>query len=465
MRLDATLPERVAALHALEQRHALFAAQVDGWSAWRVLRNPLQRLAEALPLAQPPSSTVARVLNAARATLGLLAVLVRAPRRELLVKTCRSGLRMKSGDGYRDVYFDGLLEQGYSFLKIEEVNSPDFAQQAARARFPAGLDPVVFTFWGKVLGSLFPLRSARRFCDELAPLLQREVGIEVGARWLQGRISTAFWQARLYGLLLRRVRPRAVLVSDTGEYGLSIACKRHQVRFIELQHGVFDAQHPDAIPAQAPGSAAQLILPDVLACRGAFWIAQLDGTRQGRDHAIAVGNELIDQAQQRRRLRPRGAVRRLVLTSQGLDSARLAAWVGELVASADSGLDWELAIKLHPVYDADNRAFDGLGADPRIRVIGGAEQPNVFDLLAEADLHLSIASACHYDAAALGVPSVIIPLAGHEAMLHAADGRLIHLAGAPAGVWPLLAREGGADLDGARFSAPGFLNNMRRLLA
>lgn len=463
MQLDAGQPSRLTVLHALERRYDLFGYRVDGWSAWRVLRNPLHRQAEALPLAQPARANASRVLTALRGSLRLLALLIGGSRRELLVKTCRSGLRLPEGDRFRDVYFDGLLATGRSYVKLEEINSPNFERQAAAARFPATLDPVVFTFWGMVLARLLPVRSARAYCGRVSALLEQEAGLVVSSRWLISRISTAYWQSRLYGVLLRRLRPQAALVSDTGEYGLSIACKRHGVRFVELQHGVFDADHPDAIPAWVNGTPAELLLPDTLACRGDYWIEQLAGTRQGRDHASAVGNELIDLARERRIRRGARSEMLLVLSSQGLDSERLARWVAEFVAAAPDDLAWRLAIKLHPVYDAGNRSFDLYG-DSRISVIGGADLPNIFDLLADADLHLSIASACHFDAAALGVPSVVIPLAGHEAMLTAIDGRLIHLASRPGDPWNL-GPGGAVEAEARRYSEPGFVFNLARLLA
>lgn len=463
MKRDLGKPSRLEALHMIERQYDLFGYRIDGWSAWRVLRNPLSRQAEALPLAQPARANGLRAFRALWGSISLLCQLIRGRRRELLVKTCRSGLRLPEGERFRDVYFDGLLATGYSYIKLEEINSPNFEQQAAVARFPATLNPVVFTFWGMVLARLLPMRSANVYCRRVSMLLAEEVGLVVPSRWLLMRVSTAYWQARIYGLLLRRLQPKAVLVSDTGEYGLSIACRRHGVRFIELQHGVFDAEHPDAIPDWVNGSPTELLLPDTLACRGNYWIEQLRGTRQGRDHACPVGNELIDLARERRTRRGVRSGLRLVLSSQGLDSERLAGWIQEFVVAAPVDVVWRLTIKLHPVYDADNRSFDSLN-DPRISVISGAELPNIFDLLADADLHLSIASACHFDAAALGVPSVVIPLAGHEAMLTAIDGRLIHLAQRPSDPWKV---HGDATLgaDANHYSEPGFIFNLAGLLA
>lgn len=463
MKRDGASYARLAALSVLERHNDLFAFQIDGWSAWRVLRNPLYRMAEALPLAQPARANTSRVIAALAGTVSFVKHLLWGRQRDCLVKTCRSGLRIQVGDHFRDVYFDGVLATGNPYFKLEEINSPDFEYQASRALFPSQLDPVVFTFWGMALACMLPVSAARPFCDALAQALQREVGLTVSSRWLLLRVSTAYWQSRLYTLLLKCLRPKVVLVSDTGEYAIIIACKRMGIKLIELQHGVFDAMHPDAIPVWANGSAAQLLLPDILACRGDYWVAKLAGTRQGRDHARAVGCELIDLARERRRMRAPGGPVRVVLSSQGLDSERLAQWCMAFVAAAPAGVEWALIIKLHPVYDAKTTYFDALRRLPRVQIISGYELPNIYDLLADADLHLSIASACHFDAAALGVPSGIIPLTGHECMLSAVDNRFIHLVLRPEDAWSLYGQVLSVT-EGYRFSAPDFVSQITCLL-
>jgi len=454
---------RLEAFFALERKHDLFSYRVDGWSAWRVMRNPVYWLVADLPLAKPGRPAYARILEAVRGTLTLVRLVANSSQRDLLVKTCRSALRVKRGAQYEDVYFDSLLRRGYSCVKLEEINSPDFEMQAAAAWKPADLDPIVFTFWGRVLGRLVPA-DAMSFCRFVAGCLHSELQIVVDPHWLLMRVSTVVWQARLYRLLLARIRPHAVMVSDTGEYGLRLAAHRQGIRFIELQHGVFDAGQPDAIPLWVEGSVAELILPDVLATRGSYWNEQLANTRQGRDHAVAVGDAMTDSARARRNVRTKGGVH-LVLTSQGLDTARLVGWIEELARCAPTSLDWRLSVKLHPLYDRNSRAFESLKSDERIRIISGAEQPNVFELLAESDLHLTIASACHFDAAAIGVRSMIIPLSGHELVANTVDGKLFFLAHAPSDVWDVVTRPPAFDpVHADRFSVPGYVENLSALL-
>ncbi len=465
MAASSTVPARIQALFELERRHDLFAFRVDGWSPWRVMRNAVHRGMMALPMGNTQQANGRRVMQALAATVRLAWTLMTVGRRDLLVKTCRSGLRLQQGSRFRDVYFDGLLAQGWSHFKLEEINSPHFDRQAAAAMHPAHLDPVVFTFWGRVLGHLFPVREAREFCEFTSRLLQAEVAYTVRPNWLMMRVSTVYWQARIYHVLLSRLRPHSVLVSDTGDYALRIASERVGARFIELQHGVFDEQHPDAVPGWVEGETHALVLPDVLACRGSYWIERLAATRQGQHLAIAVGNELIDMARAKRSQRNASdATYRLLLTTQGLDSEALAVWIQRLLACAPSNTGFELTIKLHPVYDMHTRAYDALAHDPRVRVIPGAEPPNVFDLLAAADLHLSISSACHFDAASIGLTTMVVPLTGHEAMFSVVDDVQVFVANEPVEVWHRLAQRRGDLPQGERFATPGFINNFRKLL-
>lgn len=462
MATDQKRAERLRGFEVMEREHALFDYRVDGWSAWRVLRFPVHLTMLGLPMALQTRPQWIRILEALRATPRYLWLLATAGRLDLFVKTCRTALRLRLGDKFRDVYFDALIERGYSALKLEEINSPNFEAQAAAAWRPSDLNPIVFTFWGRVLGKLFPV-DAGEFCKKVSDLLRQYADTSIEPGWLLAQLSSLYWQIRLYSLLLRRVRPRAAFIADTGEYALRIAAKRNGIPLVEMQHGVFDNDHPDAVPLWATGTPAELVLPDILACYGDYWIERLEGTHQGATCAIPVGNQLIENARQRRRKRGPTAARHLVLTSQGIDTVRLAQWVADMVAAAPSGLDWRLSIKLHPAFDVTAGAFSILRSE-RVAIIGGAAEPNVYDLLADADMHLSIASACHFDAAALAVPTVIIPLAGHEPMLKLVDGEQFFLASRPAEVWSLTNTK---EPDLARshaFAAPGFADNLEKIL-
>lgn len=454
---------RTAQLYALEREERLFDARHAGISPWRTMRSMVYDQVLALPLSGVSVPTGRRIGDALRATFTFARLALMGRRTELLIKSCVSGLRTRQGEQWLDVYFDPLLDTGIGHVKLIEVNSPEFEDQRRAARFPSHLDPVLFSFWGKILGTLFPARLGG-FDRRVSGLLRDRLGVDISAAALRMRVSTVLWQARLYGILLQRLMPRAVLVSDTGEFGLRLACGRAGIPFVELQHGVFDSEHPNAVPADVGGSAAELLLPDGFIARGTFWLEQLRDTRQGTGCARPVGNPVIDATRARRKRSRADQTIRVVVTSQGLASDALAEWLSHAVASAPADLDWRMSIKLHPVFDARNRAFTELAKHVRVDVIGGADEPNVYELLADADLHLSIASACHFDAVSLGVPSMVLPLPGHEGVSYAVDERSIFLAAQPDDVWSLASRARDVAVEYARFSTPDFVRNVTDLL-
>ena len=455
--------DRIEALCAFERRHRLFEARVDGWSPWRVLRGVVQLAARRLPLGESTEPQGTRVTRALGAVAGLVGVMFRPPRAQALVKTCRTALRARQGDQFRDVYFDGLLERGLTYLKLEELNSSAFEAQARLARHPSAFDPIAFSFLGRILGTLAPLSEGRAFCDRLCVLLREDLNLDFEPKVLLRQLSTVYWQARIYGMLLRRVRPEIVLVSDTGDFGLVLAARRSGTPVIELQHGVFDALHRHAIPVEYEGNPDSLILPDALACRGQFWIDQLVSTVQG-GLCVPVGNEMIDEARiEQSRRNPRDPAL-IVVSSQGYDTDAVADWVSAMAETGPDSFDWQIIIKMHPSYDAGTRSYDRFASCPGVHVQSGSEAPSIFDLLAHADLHLSVSSACLFDAAALGVPSGLLPFKTHDSLLHAVDDRALTLLTRPDQAWELLQRGRLEDEEAARFARPGFLENMQEMI-
>lgn len=452
--------ETVAArLRRIEAQARLFEDRIDDWSPWRVMRNVVDRTASSMHTTIPGRSDFTRGWAALAGAASLLHILVVGRRVDLVVKTARSALREQIGGRFRDVQFDSLLDHAASSLKIEEDNAPAFAARARRAHRAADLDASTFTLFGRVMGRLAPAPLGD-FASRAHAALSAEFDRVPTPAELLMRVSTVRWQARLYGLLLRRVRPRAVLVSDTGEYALILACRRLGVPIIELQHGLFDISHPDAVPLEA-GPPAQMLVPHAFACRSRYWIGRLVGTHQG-EVAVPVGSEAIDRARSMRAARPTGNLYRVVVASQGIDVERIATWLTDAVSCAPTDLDWRMTIKLHPAYDATTTAFNALARHPRVTVVPGADSPSLLDLLAQADIHLSISSAGHFDALALGVPSGVLPFNSWEDVGPALEEGRLTMMESPASLW---ARMKPVDPDRvAEYSEPDFLKQINALI-
>lgn len=459
---DFDFAARAAKFHAFEQHHDLFAVEVAGFSAWRVMRNFLFNAYQGYSPRVANVPTARRVVLAMRALVALLIVLIVGGQRQVLFKGAASALRFRINGKWADPGIDPLIEAGISTLKLVQLNSASFAPRAAGALHRGAIDPSIFSLLGRILGWLRPVVDMG-FCARTAKLLSDELGLIVSPATLNMRVSTVMWQARIYALLIRRIRPNAVIVSDTGDYALCRACQLQAVPFIEIQHGIFDHLHPDAVPDTAAGTAVSLLIPDLLAVKGSYWAARLKGFRQA-EVAVPVGSHAVDHWRSfRSSLYSAARARHIVVTSQGWAIAEMIAWLQQAVAEAPVTLDWCMTVKLHPMYDK-RQDFDVLTAmGERIRILTGSEDPGIYELLASADLHLSITSACHFDAAAMGVGSAMMPLRNHESLMYAVEDGTVQLVDRPGDLWQLLS-DGSTTPDAEQFCASGYVERMVALL-
>lgn len=383
---------------------------------------------------------------------------------DILIKTCRSALKIKHGEKYIDSYFDAILNDGYRYFKLEEINTTKFKIQARRIKYPSNLDPVFFNFWGRIFSRFAPSDIAI-ICKKLADIICRDTNIVVNQEDLIRQAVSIYWQSVLYEVLLKRIRPKIVLLSDTGDYALRIASIKCNIPVIELQHGIFNNSHPDAVPDWTCESNNTLLLPDILACRGDFWIRELNNTRLGASNAIAVGFAPIDLARKSRIQKNRSNRTKIItLTTQGLDRENLLKWIIDFIECAPTEITWHLYIKLHPYYDSDPEKYSELAIRRNITVVAGDSDPETFDLINSSDLHLSISSACHFDAAALGVPTGIIPLSGHSTILHLVDDISINLVKHPRDAWRLIEKKDEIVINSTYYCARDFKSNMTKII-
>ena len=453
--------DRAIKFYAFEKRHELFAFTRSGFSSWRVMRNLVFQMHQQNAPTIGNVPRLIRLFIAAAAIAKLVFILVLPPKADWIFKGCVSALRWRVGSQWLDPALDPLLDQGYKAFKIIEVNSSFFRDQAKNAAYPNDLEPSAFTLLGRVLGLLLPVDIAD-FDVRTANLISQELNVDVAPSVLRFRVSTVVWQARLYGLLLRRIMPKNVIVTDTGEYGLRLACLHLGIPFYEVQHGVFDSLHPDAIPEEASGNDQELLIPDILLAKGQFWIDQLAGYRNGRV-AVPVGSAIIDYWRKFGKGHERGPEVHIVITTQGVAVPQIIEQLRSIIAAAPKGLNWRMSLKLHPVYDKIENYRKAFLSDGRVTILEGSSDPNIYELLATSDLHLSISSACHFDALALDVPSLMLPLPTHENLLYAVDAGGLVLVTSPVDVWTALQTDGPRP-DSKYFCQPEYVINVRNCL-
>ena len=392
-------------------------------------------------------------------------------RREVLAQSYASALLEEQDGRHKDIWLDDVLARLDSSAKVEQVNSAAFLEQRRHAIRPADLTTELMDAVCSVLLRARPVRAAESAAREMVTLLQAEFGDEAPDEASVARTLSVFhWKRRLWSVLLARIAPRVVLVADPGEFGLIAAARTRGASVVEIQHGIIDRYNPSySWPASALPHRDALTIPDLLFVHGEHWHVELAGTGFGGERLRVVGNPRVDLYRDARDRRRAGANRLLVFTSQGVAVDDAAAALAQCARAAQRRMPLDITVKLHPVYDHDSRVYAShLSGLPNVRIVAANEAPSTFALLAEADLHASISSATHYDAIALGVPTVVLPLAGHETVAPlvaaghasvAADGEaLCALATGPA--LPALHRS-----IAEYYCKPGAADNMLRELA
>lgn len=453
--------DRANKFHAFERRHKLFAFTRSGFSSWRVMRNLVFQMHQQNAPTVGNVPRLRRILTAAKAIAKLVFILVFPPKADWIFKGCVSALRWRVGGKWLDPAIDPVLGLGYTAFKIVEINSSYFREQSKNSAFPSDLEPSAFTLLGRVLGSLVPVKLDD-FHLRVSNLLGRELKLDVAPSVLRLRVSTVVWQAKLYTLLLRRIKPKHVIVTDTGEYGLRLACSHLQIPFFEIQHGVFDAFHPDAIPEDVAGNDRELLIPDALLAKGQFWVDKLKGFRNGRT-SIPVGSAIIDYWRNTGCAKAHTAEVHIIVSTQGVAVMQLIELLHSIISAAPEKLSWRMSLKLHPIYDDVEPYRFAFDSDYRITIIDGGSEPNIYELLATGDIHLSISSACHFDALALGIPSLMLPLPTHENLLHAVNSHGLRLLITPDDVWTTI-RSQAHKPDGSYYCEPQYVANVLKCI-
>jgi hypothetical protein len=414
-----TEKEAAEIITRFEKKHQLFSHAVNGVSVWQILRFSVASDLQNLPLKNSPIPRAALIRHSLLGMIHLFKRLVSCKKYDYWVSTGVSALRFRQGEFFWDIYFDLLISKVPRGLKIQVLNASGYEFQQSHAFRKPDIDITVSNLIVRVLARLLPVKNDLGVFNSISKLIEKDLGLRGYSENVIRRVfSFIWWQARLYELLLWRLKPKVVIVADTGEFALLLACRRCGVKCIELQHGIQTPDHPSTLPEDALAHESNLLLPSFWGVFGDYWKERLSGTIMALKGKIrSVGTDMIDTYREYRILHfsanPLHPV--ITLTTQGLDTENLIEFIREFLVISD--VEFCLNVKLHPAYDNSTKSYvDALGNDERCKIISGKENPNTYELIANSDLHLSIASACHYDALGLGVPTVVIGLAGHQLM-------------------------------------------------
>jgi hypothetical protein len=398
----------------LEETLDLLQFRVDGWCVWPVFR--LSVGVERLKLKLAAEGGL-RLRDAILLALGDLVALARARPARYFASCLSSSLVDRREGRFEDIYFDELLLHTGSAYKLERINTPSFA---GRSVAPYALIPRDITSTWVDLGAyaLARMRVVPRQVRATAEGLYRALKVrqefsELAFERILGGVNTFYWQKQFYRLLLCRVRPAFMLSCDGyGEHALMAAARESGVRVVEFQHGIcypggpqyhwsdYARQHREALP-----------LPHEIFLFGSHWadVINPNGFWDGR--LKVTGSLRVDRFRKMRAgwvagARPGTTV---LFSAQGMAGQDVAGFFRQALSNLkDPGL--RVIFRLHPIYSGDAAGFEQLAReDARVQVLPATEGAGTLELMSEADLHVSISSACHYEALGLGVPTAVLP--------------------------------------------------------
>lgn len=417
----------------LEHKYDLFQLAIGGVSLWRILRFEIAFAMQNLALERQGIPRAEIINSLIRAAGQFVSV---KPGCRYLGASLSSALRSNSELGWRDVYFDYIVDHIDGGAKMAYVDAAGFAEHVRLAyRKPIFDDTAVFAA-SAVLGRVCGMAGNDPAFAKVSRVIVEELGLpEFTAQRVKRKYDVLLWRARLYRLVLQRIRPGVVLVPNSGQFALFLATRSLGIPFVEMQHGIFSPHHPDNLSAEVLDcDHSTLLLPDLLTVYGSHWTDRLRDTALGQlDRIRAVGSPTIEPARELRatqfKARPDEPI--LTFTSQGGGAAkRSARFLTDFLSGCDASMQFN--IRLHPGYEAETNAYLDLAKkDNRVRLWSGNSELSTYEMIATSDLHISVSSACHFDALGIGTPTAVLGVAGYELVDELVTSRKAVFLGSP----------------------------------
>jgi hypothetical protein len=462
--------EVASVLSEFERRRDVFRLTVDGISIWRLLRFEIAMTMQDFGLAGraiPRDKIIRSVFRAA------WQFVVARRGYNYLGATLISALRRRDERGWHDVYFDDVIDEIEGGAKMAYVDASGFEHNARHAWRQPVFDDTPVLALSAVLGRLFRTSGDDAAFRSLSQFIIGDLGLaEFTPERIRRKYDVFKWRAWLYRQVLKRLQPRCVLVPNSGQFALFVAARDIGIPFVEMQHGLFSENHPDCVAAAALDyDQGSLLLPDYLTVYGGYWADRLNGTALGRLGRIrTVGSPVIEpsRALRQNRFSADPAKPILTLTTQGgVAGEKAINFVSDFLMLYAGPLQFN--VRLHPSYEAGASHYKTrFSHDDRVTLWPGNSNPDTFEMIAMSDLHLSVSSACHFEALGIGTPTAILALPSHEMVLDLVERGDAILIDSPESLAALVKSRSWGSVPSATsdgFFRRGHIANMRALLA
>ncbi len=418
-------------IRRIEAEKDLLQYQLGGWCVWPLLRFYVAyRIASQSESGPTSKISLREQIPTALRDVFALFTLRRTPYAVFVQSSNRSE---KQGVLYKDVYFDDLLAELGHFTKVEAVVNRQFMDRNRLALMKSAITNTHIQLLAKIFTRLGGPQRAEAIGHALYNHLQQDFGMELFTPDnMVKHLRHFYWAKQFYGLLLNRIRPKYLLMVTAYTYHpLVAAAKERGITVVEFQHGVLSRHHPGySWTSYALPYKAKMPIPDRLFLYGDYWKGELESYGFWGDELYPVGSLRMDKYRSEKPTGEAGS-RMLVVTTQNLDTDRLIAFLAEFLELSKERSDFRLVIKLHPGETSKDKYTAMFQDNPNVSILMSSEEPSTFQLLKQADWHISIYSTCHFEALCLGTPTIILPLTNHRTVLHLLDTGYAFLAQTP----------------------------------
>ncbi|MHC4617110.1 MAG: hypothetical protein ACYTEQ_05085 [Planctomycetota bacterium] len=244
---------------------------------------------------------------------------------------------------------------------------------------------------------MFPALS--RYAQALA---QTYPGLGFDQAQIRRRVALFYGKFTVYRLLLSIWRPeRVLLIAHYGKEAFIAACKCKHIPVTELMHGSIIPSHTQYVfPKFCGAYFDRALFPDKLAVYGEYWRdVVVHGNMFPQDSVVVLGYYLKVPDIIKRRHHPGKTV--VVVSTQPIVQRELYEYLLFLKSCLDRA-HWHIIVKPHP--REDSRAYADL-AEPGFVTVSDV---NVYDLLAQADVHISVYSSVLYEAVRFSVCNYVL---------------------------------------------------------
>lgn len=356
------------------------------------------------PRARPPRNVrwvASRLLALARASVRAAYLGLRCRLAPRILFFGSAGRYSAIGDTLYDLYNARIVErEGCDrFILMQSIRDP------VPKRFAADLvleDFVALVGFLKLVGRVV---LAPGLSDYAESVLTSYPGLGFGQKQITSTMIDFYARFWLWRFLLLVLSPERIFLTVYYDNGPLIAAGRSEgLEIVELMHGTIVDTHPQYnFPKSYSYLYRQGLFPDKIAVYGQYWKEVLTRGNMFPEDAIEVVGYYFKVVDQEQVSRPEGLQSHCVIlvSTQPKLQREFYSFVSFLQSQLDNE-SWHVIIKPHPKEDSS--VYAPL-LDQGLVTVSDA---SVYELLAQADIHISVYSSVVHEALRYGVCNYVL---------------------------------------------------------